>query len=32
MVSMFANGLEDWGSILSRVVPETQKLVLDALC
>ena len=26
----FANGLGDWGSILSRVIQKTQKMVLDA--
>ena len=26
---MFANGLEDWGSIPGRVIPKTQKMVLD---
>ena len=28
----FANGLEDWDSILGRVIPKTQKMVLDASC
>ena len=27
---MFANGLEDRGSIPRRVIPKTQKMVLDA--
>ena len=27
---VFANGPGDWGSILSRVIPKTQKTVLDA--
>ena len=27
---MFANGLGDWVSILGRVIPKTQKIVLDA--
>ena len=27
---VFANGLGDWGSILSQVIPKTQKMVLDA--
>ncbi len=30
MSKVFANGLEDWGSILGRVIPKTQKMVLDA--
>ena len=29
MVRVFANGLGDLGSILSRVIPKTQKMVLD---
>ena len=28
---MFSNGLGDWGSIPSRVIPKTQKMVLDAI-
>ena len=27
---VFSNGLEDGGSIPSRVIPKTQKMVLDA--
>ena len=27
---MFASGLGDWGSILGRVIPKTQNMVLDA--
>ena len=27
---MFANGLGDWGSIPSWVIPKTQRMVLDA--
>ena len=27
---MFTNGPEDWGSIPGRVIPKTQKIVLDA--
>ena len=27
---MFTNGLGDWGSIPGRVIPKTQKMVLDA--
>ena len=27
---MFANGPRAWGSILGRVIPKTQKIVLDA--
>ena len=27
---MFANGPGDWGSIPGRVIPKTQKMVLDA--
>ena len=27
---VFANGLGDWGSIPGRVIPKTQKIVLDA--
>ena len=30
MSRVFANGLEDQGSILGRVIPKTQKMVLDA--
>ena len=30
MSRVFANGPEDWGSIPGRVVPKTQKIVLDA--
>ena len=30
MVRVFANGLGDWGSIPGRVIPKTQKMVLDA--
>ena len=30
MSRMFANGLWDWGSTPSRVIPKTQKMVLDA--
>ena len=30
MVRVFANGLEDRGSIPGRVIPETQKMLLDA--
>ena len=30
MVRVFANGPEDLGSILGRVIPKTQKMVLDA--
>ena len=30
MSRVFANGLGDWGSIQSRVIPKTQKIVLDA--
>ena len=30
MSRVFANGPEDWGSILGRVIPKTQKMVLDA--
>ena len=30
MSRVFANGREDWGSIPCRVIPKTQKLVLDA--
>ena len=26
----FANGLGDWGSIPGRVIPKTQKILLDA--
>ena len=27
---VFANGAGDWGSISGRVIPKTQKMVLDA--
>ena len=30
MSRMFANGPGDWGSIPGRVIPKTQKIVLDA--
>ena len=30
MSRMFTNGPEDWGSIPDRVIPKTQKMVLDA--
>ena len=30
MSGVFANGLEDRGSIPGRVIPKTQKMVLDA--
>ena len=30
MSTMFANGPGDWGSIPGRVIPKTQKMVLDA--
>ena len=30
MVRVFANGPGDWGSIPGRVIPKTQKMVLDA--
>ena len=30
MVRVFANGLGDLGSIPGRVIPKTQKMVLDA--
>ena len=30
MISVFANGPGDLGSILGRVIPKTQKMVLDA--
>ena len=30
MVRVFANGQGDRGSILGRVIPKTQKMVLDA--
>ena len=30
MSRMFADGPEDWGSIPGRVIPKTQKMVLDA--
>ena len=29
MSKVFANGLGDWGSIPSRVIPKTQKMVFD---
>ena len=28
---MFANGLDDWGSIPARIIPKTQKMVLTLL-
>ena len=28
---VFANGLEDWGSIPGRVIPKTQKMLLYAI-
>ena len=31
MVRVFVNGLGDLGSIPSRVIPKTQKMVLDAI-
>ena len=30
MSKVFANGSGDWGSIPGRVIPKTQKMVLDA--
>ena len=30
MSKVFANGLAGWGSIPGRVIPKTQKMVLDA--
>ena len=30
MSRLFTNGLEDWGSIPGRIIPKTQKVVLDA--
>ena len=30
IIRMFANRPGDWGSILGRVIPKTQKMVLDA--
>ena len=30
MSRVFANGLGGWGSIPGRVIPKTQKMVLDA--
>ena len=30
MSRVFTNDLEDWGSIPVRVIPKTQKMVLDA--
>ena len=30
MSRVFANGSRDWGSIPSRVIPKTQKMVFDA--
>ena len=30
MSRVFANGLEDWGSIPGQVIPKTQKMVFDA--
>ena len=29
MSRVFANGLGDWGSIPARIIPKTQKMVLD---
>ena len=29
MIKVFANGPGDWGSIPGRVIPTTQKIVLD---
>ena len=29
-VCVFANGAGDWGSIPGRVIPKTQKMLLDA--
>ena len=31
MSRVFANGSGDWGSIPGRVIPKTQKMVLDAV-
>ena len=31
MSRVFDNGPGDWGSILSRVIPKTQNMVLDAV-
>ena len=30
MSRVFANGLEDWGSIPGRVIPKAQKMVFNA--
>ena len=30
MCRVFANGPGDWGSIPGRVIPKTQKMILDA--
>ena len=30
MSTVFANGPGDWGSIPGRVIPKTQKMILDA--
>ena len=30
MIRVFANGPEDWGSFPGRVIPKTQKMILDA--
>ena len=30
MLRVFTNSLRDWGSILGRVIPKTQKMLLDA--
>ena len=30
MSNVFTSGLGDWGSILDRVIPKTQKMLLDA--
>ena len=30
MIRVFANGLGNWGSIPGRVIPKTQKMVLNA--
>ena len=31
MSRVFANGPGDWGSIPGRVIPKTQKMILDAV-
>ena len=31
MSRVFANSLEDWGSIPGQVIPKTKKMVLDAI-